>query len=289
VQRVARAVGEHAAYAALPGLPARAANDRCSRASDRRADCGDEDHRETDHAAWDDGPCAVPAATVRQFSVEHLAALGVLVVATVLAVWLARRGRAITAITYVLALLVLTGWVGEQVADVVDGIWSTQYTLPLQLTDVVSITAVIALLRPRPLLVELTYFWALTASLQATLTPDLARTFPSAFYFTYFAYHVGAIVAGFFLVFGREIYPRPGATWRVLGATLVVAAVAAVADLITGGNYMYLREKPVHASLLSVMGRWPWYVAETAVLAIAMLLVLEALTAAIVSGTRERA
>ena len=62
-----------------------------------------------------------------------------------------------------------------------------------------------------------------------------------------------------------------------------------VADLITGGNYMYLREKPVHASLLSVMGGWPWYVAETAVLAIAMLLVLEALTAAIVSGTRERA
>jgi hypothetical integral membrane protein (TIGR02206 family) len=218
---------------------------------------------------------------VRQFSVEHLAALGVMVFTACLSVWLARRGRATVALTRTLALVILAGWVGEQVADVVEGIWSVEYTLPLQLTDVVSITAVIALWRPRLLLVELTFFWALTASLQATLTPDLARTFPSAFYFTYFAYHVGAVVAALLLVFGLRLYPRPGAAWRVFAATLVVAAVAAAADLVTGGNYMYLREKPVHSSLLSVMSPWPWYIAETAVLAIAMLLALQAITSAI--------
>jgi uncharacterized membrane protein YwaF len=63
--------------------------------------------------------------------------------------------------------------------------------------------------------------------------------------------------------------------------SLVVAAVAAAADLITGGNYMYLREKPEHSSLLSVMSPWPWYIAEAAVLAIAMLLALQAITSAI--------
>jgi hypothetical integral membrane protein (TIGR02206 family) len=218
---------------------------------------------------------------VRQFSVEHLAALAVLIVASVCAVWAARRDLATTALARALALVILAGWIGEQVADVVEGIWSVEYTLPLQLTDVVSVTAVIALWRPRLLLVELTYFWALTASLQATLTPDLARTFPSAFYFTYFAYHVGAIVAAFLLVFGRRMYPRPGATWRVFAATLVVTAIAGAADLVTGGNYMYLRSKPEHSSLLSVMARWPWYIVETAVLAIAMLLALAALTATI--------
>jgi hypothetical integral membrane protein (TIGR02206 family) len=218
---------------------------------------------------------------VRQFSVEHLAALGVMVVAACLSVWLVRRGRATVVLPRTLALIILAGWVGEQVADVIEDIWSVEYTLPLQLTDVVSITAVIALWRPRLLLVELTFFWALTASLQATLTPDLARTFPSAFYFTYFAYHVGAVVAALLLVFGLRLYPRPGAAWRVFAATLVVAAVAAAADLITGGNYMYLREKPVHSSLLSAMSPWPWYIAETAVLAIAMLLALQAITSAI--------
>jgi hypothetical integral membrane protein (TIGR02206 family) len=215
---------------------------------------------------------------VRQFSVEHLAALGVLVVAAVVSVWLARRRRATRALSLILALVVLAGWVGEQVADVVDGVWSVKYTLPLQLTDVVSVVTIVALLRPTPLLVELTYFWALTASLQATITPDLASTFPSAFYFTYFGYHVGAIVAALMLVFGLRMYPRPGAPWRVFAATLVVAAVAGAADLITGGNYMYLRSKPEHSSLLSVMGRWPWYIVETAILAITMLLVLQAIT-----------
>jgi hypothetical integral membrane protein (TIGR02206 family) len=219
---------------------------------------------------------------VRQFSTEHLAALGVMVTAAWLSVWLARRsrGRATEALSVAVASVILAGWIGEQVADIVEGIWAVKYTLPLQLTDALSIVAVVALLRPRPLLVELTWFWALTASLQATLTPDLARTFPSVFYFTYFAYHVGAIVAAFLLVCGRRRYPRPGAAWRVFGVTLAFAAFAGTVDLVTGGNYMYLRHKPERASLLDLMGAWPWYILETAVVALAMLLALQALTEA---------
>jgi hypothetical integral membrane protein (TIGR02206 family) len=203
-----------------------------------------------------------------------------MVAAVGVSIYVARHAgkRVIAAMSGAVALVILAGWIGEQVADVVDGIWSVEYTLPLQLTDVVSLTAIIALLRPRPLLVELTYFWALTASLQATLTPDLARTFPSVFYFTYFGYHVGAIVAACLLVFGRRMYPRPGAAWRVFAATLAVAAVAAVADLVTGGNYMYLRSKPVHSSLLNLMGPWPWYIVEAAAFGLALLLALEAVT-----------
>jgi hypothetical integral membrane protein (TIGR02206 family) len=217
---------------------------------------------------------------VRQFSTDHLAALGAIATAACLSVALARRQgeRASVQLSRALALIILAGWLGEQVANVVEGIWSVKFTLPLQLTDIVSLTAVVALWRPRALLVELTYFWALTASLQATLTPDLARTFPSAFYFTYFTYHAGAIVAACLLVYGRRLYPRPGAAWRVLAVTLGVAAVAGVANVSTGGNYMYLRHKPVHSSLLDLMARWPWYILETAVLALAMLLALQALT-----------
>ena len=162
------------------------------------------------------------ATAVRQFSTEHVAALGVLAVAAALAIATARRGggtRSRSACRATLALVILAGWIGEQIADVVEGIWSVKYTLPLQLTDVVSVVAVAALLRPRPLLVELTWFWALTATLQAALTPDLARTIPSVFYFTYFAYHLGAIVAAFLLVVGERRYPRPGAAWRVFAVT----------------------------------------------------------------------
>ena len=40
---------------------------------------------------------------------------------------------------------------------------------------------------------------------------------------------------------------------------------------------MYLRSKPEHNSLLSVMGPWPWYIAGTALLALVMLLALQLL------------
>ena len=160
-------------------------------------------------------------------------------------------------------------------ADAIDGIWTTQYTLPLQLTDAVSAAAIVALWTRRTLLIELTYFWALTASLQATVTPDLGQNFPSVFYFTYFAYHVGAVVAACLLIFGLGLYPRPRAAWRIFGLTLAWAAIAGLGNVITGGNYMYLRTKPAHGSLLNVMGPWPWYIASAAAVGLAMLLGLQ--------------
>lgn len=176
-----------------------------------------------------------------------------------------------------LACVILASWVGEYVVDAARGTWSAEYDLPLQLTDAVSAVAILALLTRRALLIELLYFWSLTASLQAILTPDLAQNFPSAYYFTYFGYHIGAVDAACFLVFGCQLYPRPRAMWRVFAVTLAFAALAAVANLITGGNYMYLHMKPVHNSLLNLMGPWPWYIASTIVLGLAMLLALQLL------------
>jgi uncharacterized membrane protein YwaF len=64
----------------------------------------------------------------------------------------------------------------------------------------------------------------------------------------------------------------------VFAAALAGAAIAGLADVITGGNYMYLRSKPVHNSLLSVMGPWPWYIVAGVGVALIMLLLVAALT-----------
>ena len=216
---------------------------------------------------------------MRQFSDPHVAALAVLVAASAVAMRTARRhpGAPTDAIAYTVAAVILAAWAGEYVADAVRGTWSVKYNLPLQLTDAVSLAAALALITRRPLLVELAYFWALTASLQATLTPDLGQNFPSVYYFTYFGYHVGAIVAGCLLVFGCGLYPRPRAAWRVFGVTLAFAAVSGMADLVTGANYMYLRAKPRHNSLLAVLGPWPWYIVGGALVGLALLLVVQRL------------
>lgn len=216
---------------------------------------------------------------MRQFSDPHLAALVVLTTVALASIWAPQRhpGRWVSMYARTLALLIAAAWVGEYVADVINGIWTVKYDLPLQLTDAVSLVAIVALLTRRQLAVELLFFWALTASLQATLTPDLGQTFPSIYFFTYFTYHVGAIAAACLLVFGCHIYPRARAAWRVFAITLGFAAAVGLADLLTGGNYMYLRAKPAHNSLLNLMGPWPWYLASTGLLALAMLFVLQLL------------
>jgi len=216
---------------------------------------------------------------MRQFSDPHLAALTVLVAAATVSIWAARwrPGRWTVIWARALALVILAAWIGEYVAEAAQGTWAAKYNLPLQLTDAVSAVAVLALWTRRQLLVELTYFWALTASLQATLTPDLGQSFPSIYYFTYFGYHIGGVVAACFLVFGCRRYPRPGAFRWVFVATLAFTALVGAGDLITGGNYMYLRTKPAHNSLLNVMGPWPLYIFSTVVLALAMLFVLQLL------------
>jgi hypothetical integral membrane protein (TIGR02206 family) len=214
---------------------------------------------------------------VRQFSAPHLAALAALVLAAPAAVLVARRcsERTTTIVYRGLAVLIICGWVGEYVADVAQGIWSVKYDLPLQLTDLITVTTAWGLWTRSQRAAEFVYLWSLSASLQATITPDLSWNYPSAFYFTYFDYHIVAIVAGIGLVFGCGLYPGQHAPRRVFLATLGWAAVAGAGDIITDGNYMYLRAKPIDGSLLNVFGPWPWYIVATAAIGFAMLLVLQ--------------
>ena len=187
-----------------------------------------------------------------------------------------RRGKAFAVpARRALAVLIAAGFVGEQLVYAGRGIWSAEVNLPLQLSDAVTFVSVAALLRPdRRLLVELTYFWALSASLQAAITPDVNERFPDALYLTYFATHGGAIAAACLLVFGERRLPRRGAVWRVYGITLAFAVIAALGTAITGGNYMFLRRKPAHGSLLDVMGPWPVYILVAAAFGLVLLLAL---------------
>lgn len=156
------------------------------------------------------------------------------------------------------------------------GSWSPSFGLPLQLCDLAALIAGIALLWPRPILNELTYFWGLGGTLQAILTPDLKEHFPSYPYWQFYLAHGGVVVAALLLTVGLRLRPRPGSVARVFGITLALAVGDALVDLLTGGNYLFLRQPPGNVSLLSYMGPWPWYLLSGAVLALAVLFLLDA-------------
>jgi hypothetical integral membrane protein (TIGR02206 family) len=219
-------------------------------------------------------------ATVQQWSAEHVAAMVVTgVVATLLVTGARRREDPwAVAVGRRLAVVIAGAFVCEQLTYALRGEWTAQVNLPLQLSDAVTLAAVAALWHPGwMLLVELVYFWALSASVQAVLTPDLRQTFPDVLYFTYFATHSGAIAAACLLVFGARRAPRPGAVWRAYAITAAFAAVAAGATVLSGGNYMFLRHKPAGASALDLMGPWPVYILVGAVVGLVMFGALAAL------------
>jgi hypothetical integral membrane protein (TIGR02206 family) len=216
---------------------------------------------------------------MEQWSVEHVAALVVTGVAVMLLIAGARRwGDAWTvAAGRGLAVIILGGFVCEQVTYALRHEWRVQVNLPLQLSDAVVLASGVASGVPTRRSWSRSSTSGRCASVQAVLTPDLMQSFPDPLFFAYFATHSGAIAAACLLVFGARRTPRPGALWRVYAMTATVAAVAAAATVATGGNYMFLRRRPVGGSLLDLMGPWPVYIVVGAAFGLTMFIALAAL------------
>lgn len=214
---------------------------------------------------------------LKLYSPTHLGAIGALVVVSALLVLAARAwpGRWTRYAAWAMAVLLVVNEVAWWGVLVARGEWGWDYALPLYLCDAAGFVAAVALVTRRPLLVEITYFWGLAGTIQAMITPDLHYDFPSYFYFQYFVQHIGIVVAALFLVVGLEIGPRRGSVLRLVAITIVFTALAGLADIITGGNYMYLHRKPSGGSLLDYMGAWPLYIAAGIPLAVALLVLLD--------------
>ena len=211
-------------------------------------------------------------------SAEHVLPLAILVVAAVLLCVAARRapGRWIDAVAAIIALTLVVAELSWQPYVVANKTWSAAASLPVQLCDVAGFVAAAALVWRQLVLVEVAYFWGLGGTLQAVLTPDLKDHFPSFPYLQFYVTHDLAILAALFLVFGLALQPRPGAVRRIFVLTVVFAIVVGLIDLVTGGNYMYLRQVPASGSLLDLMGPWPWYIATGALLTLVVLAILNA-------------
>jgi hypothetical integral membrane protein (TIGR02206 family) len=159
----------------------------------------------------------------------------------------------------------------------INGTWTARASLPLALCDVALVIAAAACWWPRyPLLIELTWFWGLAGTLQAIATPDLSVGFPHLEFFEYVVGHVGIVFAALYLVVGMGYRPRAGSVPRVFAITVVYTGFVGLIDWLIGADYMFLASRPVHWSLLSVLGPWPWYIVSAAGVALVLLVVLDA-------------
>jgi hypothetical integral membrane protein (TIGR02206 family) len=177
----------------------------------------------------------------------------------------------------VISVVLVADAVAFVVSPMADGRWSVQSSLPLALCDVTLVVAAVACWWPQWLLtVELTYFWGMAGTLQAVVTPDLSAGFPQLEFFEFVVGHLGIVIAALYLVVGLRLQPRRGSVWRVFAITALYTAFVGAFDWLTGSNYMFLAAVPGTGSLLSLLGPWPWYIVSAAVVALVLLLLLDA-------------
>jgi hypothetical integral membrane protein (TIGR02206 family) len=130
---------------------------------------------------------------------------------------------------------------------------------------------VIALLWRGQFAYELAFFWGLSGTFQAVLTPDTKEVFPNPLFIAFFVSHCGIIIAVLFLTWGFKMRPRPGSIWKAWLASQGYLASAGFVDWLFRAdhvNFGYLAAKPAHGSLLDYFGPWPWYILTLEVMAL---------------------
>jgi len=147
--------------------------------------------------------------------------------------------------------------------------WSTCFpeSLPLHLCDLTLWLTVIGLFSLSPTVTELAYFWGLSGSAMAVLTPDLGGKVPFFVACAFFLLHGGVVASLLFLVGTGLFRPRSGAVGRALLWLNVYLVAIGVFNHFFGTNYFYICRKPAHASLLDFLGPWTWYILSGELLA----------------------
>lgn len=211
-----------------------------------------------------------PISRMAPYGAAHIAALLTTVLLAIVLVYVARRlrgtateGRSLT----VAGAVMLAATVLWMIWNMLPMNWNVEQSLPFHLSDALRIVTSFALLTRNGPLIAITYFWGLTLNLQSVITPDLNYFHaPVLEYLAYWFFHIAVLIVPIVFVWGLGYRP----TWRgygiAFGATVAWAAIAAVANTLTGANYGYLARAPEGPSVLDVLGPWPMYLLWEAVL-----------------------
>jgi hypothetical integral membrane protein (TIGR02206 family) len=211
-------------------------------------------------------------------SADHLGALGVTAaIGIALCAGVRRRpGPWTQVVARTFAVVLVANLISWQIVTIAQHQWSATTGLMLDLCPVTAVICAAALWTRRRLLAELTYFWGCAGSLQGLITPDQRWHFPEYFYFQFYITHSGDVLAGLLLVIGFRLVPRPHAVARMFLFSLGFTCVCAVGDLVSSGNYMFLRDNGGPGTLLDLMGPWPWYIGTGVVLVVVFFSILDA-------------
>ena len=204
-------------------------------------------------------------AAFELYGTHHIATLSTLCALGLLFIYICRKHpRTLPAklVVTTLAFLCLAAYPLEQLAWQLTGSShsSLEAAIPFHLCDITALLCGFALITRKPILCELSYYCGLAGTMQGLLTPNLAITFPNPQFITFFILHGSIVITALLLPIGLGWKPRPGSVRRAFTALLIYATAAGLLNLAIGTNFGYLSHKPLGATLLDIMGPWPYYI-----------------------------
>ena len=211
------------------------------------------------------------------FSPQHMLTVAGFAVVVALAIVGARRIRdpeRRRALELGVAVLAGALWVGIVLWGFAPSRYDPRWSYPINICDLIALVVPIAFVRPHRTWHALLYFWGLSLSVQAILTPDLVSGPLTLAFWIFWLMHVLIVGGAVYVLVVRGYRP----TWRdcafaiAMGVLWLVVVFAL--DVATGYNYGYVgNAKPAQPSLIDYLGPWPQRVVVMALLgAVAMVL-----------------
>lgn len=207
------------------------------------------------------------------YSLAHFLAISIFFLVIILLYFFRNRLNE-KIIRWFFLLVILFFEIGYHIWLVLNDLWDASHALPLQLCSVSLILCIVLLVTNNKFVFEIVYFIGIAGAIQAILTPELFYNFPHFRFFHFFVNHSLIIWICLFYVWTIKYRIQLTSLFKSLVFLQIVAFIAFIANIITGGNYMFLAGKPKTSSALDVLGDYPWYILSLEGIALILFFIL---------------
>ncbi|MFK2825181.1 TIGR02206 family membrane protein [Bacillus sp. B190/17] len=153
-------------------------------------------------------------------------------------------------------------------------LWTVNRSLPLELCSIATFLTIFLLITGNKLLYEILLFIGLLGASQALITPYLYFDFPHFRFFHFFFTHLLIFCTPLYFTWVKGYRPSFLSVVKTMIFLNVLASMIFVINKLTNGNYLFLRHKPETASMIDLLGPYPWYILSLEAVAFTLSIVI---------------
>ena len=210
--------------------------------------------------------------TFQVFSIEHIISI-IVIILVFIAFFRFNKVLGINdkskSFLFVLAFIMISLDLSEDLVRVFTGFYSIRKDLPLQLCSIGVYLAAFTLVSRKKIFFDLIFYWGFVGATNAILTPDGNLFELRIFFFYSQAYHAALIFAVLWLMIKYDMRMRYGSILKVVVSTNIIVGLLSILNYALDSNYMFLRQIPDSVSPF-LMGEWPVYIIMVQVFSIVL-------------------